>query len=279
MPHQPSHPTPVARTLPAVLALFCAGCAQTGLSLSADPGAAAVHETASLAAPLKAFREPARAISGEPAAAVKGAVADAIAEARTLRLAGKRRDALAVLDAAAEREPKDQLLAKERGLLALETGKVQQAEALLRKALDPEAPDWRLHSALGAALASQGRQADAQIQLGKALEIAPEHPSVLNNLALSYALDGKHAEAERLLKRVAQTADAEPKAKANLALILGLNGKIGEARKIAGAALPPETARANVGYLESLAAREARAHVSRAEPGQTAGIASTRSPD
>lgn len=253
----------------ALAAVLLAGCAPNGLDLALLGEAAPPQETASLAA------APA---SAAPAAQLPSDTAPphpAIAEARKLRLAGDKLKALAVLDAAGQKEPKNIALTKERGLVALDVGKVKQAETLLRKAFDPREPDWRLHSALGAALAAQGKQADAQIQFTKALEIAPDHPSVLNNLALSYALDGKHDEAERLLKRVAASKGAEPRAQQNLALILGLKGKVGEAKRIGESVLPPDALRTNLSYLEGLRPGGERAKVSRAEPAAEAAVASS----
>ena len=246
----------------AAAACLMAGCAQNGLDVAALGEVSAPVETGSLAAPPADRSATTSAAAADPGPG--GLDHPAIVEARKLRLAGDRIKALAVLDQAAQKDPKHTALMKERGLVALEVGKVKQAEALLRKAFDPKAPDWRLHSALGSALAAQGKQAEAQLQFAKALEIVPDHPSVLNNLALSYALDGKHEEAERLLKRVTAAKGSEPKAQQNLALILGLKGKVGEAKRISEAVLPPEAARVNVSYLQSLGAGGERARVSRA---------------
>lgn len=252
----------------AAAALAVAGCAQGGLNLGALPNGEPGLETGStsIAQSVSTPVEPAPGTSNATTAAPKPAVAKAIDDARKLRLAGDKLKALAALDAAAEKEPKDKLLMKERGLVALDAGKVQKAETLLRKAFDPADADWRLHSGLGSALAAQGKQSEAQLQFAKALEIAPDHPSVLNNLALSYALDGKHDEAERLLKRITKSKGVEPKAQQNLALLLGLKGKIGEAKQVAESVLTPDKARVNVSYLEGLNAGGERAKVSRADP-------------
>lgn len=255
------------------VAASLAGCAQGTLSLDALPSAEPNLETSSITSTPAANGQTATA-DRSPKRAPKSSVAAAIGEARKLRLTGDKPRALQSLDAAADKDPNDKDLMKERGLVALETGKVKQAETLLRKAFDANEPDWRLHSGLGAALAAQGKQAEAQLQFAKALEIVPDHPSVLNNLALSYALDGKHAEAEKLLKRVTAVKGAEPKAQQNLALLLGLKGNVGEAKKISESVLPPETARVNVGYLESLRAGGERATVSRADAQAEPAVAS-----
>ncbi len=247
-------------------ALALAGCAQANLTLGALSGSPPTVETGALAPVTGSDATHAAAPQTRGVAPPKPSVTQAIDDARKLRLAGDKLKALAVLDSAAEKEPKDKALMKERGLVSLDAGKVQKAEALLRKAFDPADADWRLHSGLGSALAAQGKQSEAQLQFAKALEIAPDHPSVLNNLALSYALDGKHDEAERLLKRITKTRGVEPQAQQNLALLLGLSGNVGEAKKVSEAVLTPDKVRVNVRYLESLSAGGERVKVSRADP-------------
>jgi Flp pilus assembly protein TadD len=175
--------------------------------------------------------------------------------------------AMAMLDRAAKKAPKNKALAKERGLLALEMGQLDKAEKLIKTAMQDETPDWRLYSALGSTLAAKGDQKNAQAQVAKALELAPEHPSILNNLALSYALQGRHKKAEDLLRQASKGNNARLQTKQNLALLLGLDGKISEARRISRAALPEDDAEVNIGFLESLKRRTAK--VSRAEPAAT----------
>ncbi|MEQ1713904.1 MAG: hypothetical protein ABL908_21255, partial [Hyphomicrobium sp.] len=72
---------------------------------------------------------------------------------------------------------------------------------------------------------------------------------------------------------------AEPKAQQNLALLLGLKGNVGEAKKISENVLPPETARVNVSYLESLRAGGERATVSRADAQSEPAVASAAAKD
>jgi Flp pilus assembly protein TadD len=231
--------------LASAAALVLAGCAQSALP---------ELETSALTAP---------ASSEPPATGTAGT--GVIEQARALRAKGEKAKALALLDAAARQAPNDKVLAKERGLLALELGHIATAEPLLKNAVDPAAPDWRVHSALGSAMAASGRPKEAQKQFSKALELAPDHPSVLNNLALAYALDGKHEEAERLLRQVAARSDAAPKAKQNLALLRDLKGK-GEPGRLAAANEPPAAREksslspaADSPGLEPVAAAQARA--------------------
>ena len=192
---------------------------------------------------------------------VSAPVAASIRKARDLRTAGKKAEALELLDKSAGAD-KDPALIGERGLLALELGQIDKSVALLARAQNPAKPDWRMQSAYGAALSAAGRQKEAQDQFSKALAAAPGQPSILNNLALSYALEGRKDEAENTLRQAAaQTGD--PQARQNLALVLGLNGKTGEASAITQSTLPPEKAKENLAYFEKLG----RTRVSEADGG------------
>jgi Flp pilus assembly protein TadD len=200
----------------------------------------------------------------EGGASLKPETLAAIRDARSVRDAGNKARALAMLDKTPDAD-KDHALLLERGLLSLELGQVERATELLKQAHDSQAPDWRQHSALGAALSAQGQQQAAQAELAKALALAPDNPAVLNNLALSYALDGKHTEAEKLLRTASTHASTGgPQARQNLALILGLRGNIAEARALSEGVLPPKQAKSNIAYLEQL--KSGGTQVSKAEP-------------
>lgn len=209
---------------------------------------------------------------------MKRATAAALAEARKLRDAGRKSEALARLDKAAAAVPGDKALDKERGLLALDVGQVKKSETLLRRALDPARPDWRVLSGLGAALSASGKQQDAQMQFAKALELAPDHPSILNNLALSYALDGKHEQAEKLLRRVAAQQAPTSISRQNLALLVGLKGNVDEARRVSESALPADAVRANISYLERLRNGQRVSRVETESPGETGTFRSASAP-
>jgi Flp pilus assembly protein TadD len=249
-------------------ALLCAACAGgtvpgplglTSQGSDAAPGALATGSLTKEDLPPLAAAAP--TLTAPPAdMEVTPAVASAIRKARSLRTAGKKGEALELLDKTAGAD-KDIALIGERGLLALELGKVDKAVDLLGRAQNPKKPDWRLQSAYGAALSAAGRQKEAQDQFNKALAAAPGQPSILNNLALSYALDGRAAEAEKTLRQ-ASASSSDPQARQNLALILGLNGKAGEARAITEATLPPDTAKDNLAYFD----RIGRTRVSAADP-------------
>ena len=123
-----------------------------------------------------------------------------LAEARTLRLAGRRDDALRLLNTAASAHPDNIAISQQRALLTLEVGDIDRAERLLRKVVAKSPGDWRLHSALGAALAAKGNHKAAVVAFGKALKLSPGQPAILNNLAMSHAMAGNLAKAESFYK-------------------------------------------------------------------------------
>ncbi|MBL8565730.1 MAG: tetratricopeptide repeat protein [Hyphomicrobiaceae bacterium] len=244
--------------VPLVLTLATAlgGCAGSGLDLPDLASAPAESTTASSGGAIETGSLPPVSAKSDPAttdtADAGASLPPAIAKAREQRAAGDKLAAMETLEAAGKAAPDDRMISRERGLLALELGRIGEARKLLMAADDAKAPDWRLKSALGSAHAASGDQKAAQREFQAALKLAPDHPSILNNLALSYALEGRHGEAERLLRRAATNRADGDRAKQNLALILGLNGNIDEARKLSEASLPKPVAAANVSYLERL---------------------------
>jgi len=265
-------------------ALSCAACATGPLEvtkLTSEPAgqtAQAQLETGSIQPMAAADR------AGEPAKSTGTAsghadpVASALARAHELRSSGRKKNALEVLNAAAETQPENRQLLVSRGLLALELGDLSKAAELLKKAEDDGEPDWRVLSGLGSTYAAMGKQAEAQSAFARALRLKPDHPSVLNNLALSYALDGKTSRAEAVLRQAANANGADARTRKNLALLLGLDGQQTEAEAIAATVMPAQTAKANVSYLEILRRTEHTAQTSKAQTSkaQTANAAAVR---
>lgn len=250
---------PVAVAIALAAAAMLGGCAGTDLELPllAESGADAAGSTAIETASL-----PPAATGSADTAKPAEALHPAIAKARELRAGGDKAGAMAVLDEAAGKAKSDKSIIRERGLMALELGRIADARRLLKQADDKKNPDWRIKSALGSAHAAAGDFKAATAAFDEAQKLAPNHPSILNNMALALALEGRHKEAEPLLRRAAAARTEGERAKQNLALILGLSGNIDEARKVSEAALPKPVAAANVSYLERL--RTSGVKVSRA---------------
>ncbi len=150
----------------------------------------------------------------------------AMAYVRVLKSAGKRNEALAVLDAASDANPAEMMIAVEQGLLALELGQSVKAEGALQKAAGGRDRDWRVLSGLGIAASSQGNQKAAQRHFAQALEVSPNNPAVLNNLAVSLILDRKVDQAEAVLRRAGKAGAPRQQVAQNLALIKALKSEM-----------------------------------------------------
>jgi Flp pilus assembly protein TadD len=198
----------------------------------------------------------------------------AIHYAQALRQSGQRAQAVAVLEQASLKSPKNMELLGAYGRALAEAGDYQQALDVLSRAHVPERPDWRILSAQGAVLDQMGRHADAQRYYETALKIVPDEPTVLSNLGLSYALSKDLPRADATLKRAARGDHVDPRVRQNLALVVGLQGRFAEAETIAGADLPPEEASANVAYLREMLAHQSDAQ--RSDPTRRASDNSRR---
>jgi Flp pilus assembly protein TadD len=246
-----------------VLAGALGGCAGTRLPQTTGALAAAARPASEAAIPanederrrvVEAWGERYQADPG-------GDLQVAIHYARALREAGQRAQAVAVLEQASLRNPKDMEVLGAYGRALADVGNFQQALDVLSRAHAPDRPDWRILSAQGAVLDQMGRHPDAQRYYETALKMVPDEPSVLSNLGLSYALSKQLPRAEATLKRAAAGQRVDPRVRQNLALVVGLQGRFAEAETIARADLPAEEASANVAYLREMLARQSDAQV------------------
>jgi Flp pilus assembly protein TadD len=176
--------------------------------------------------------------------------------AQALRATGQRAQAVAVLQQASLRNPRDMQLLGEYGRALADAGDYTQALAVLDHAQTPDNPDWRILNVQGAVLDQMGRHQEAQQHYSSALKIVPNEPSILSNLGLSYALSRNLPMAEKTLRLAAAQPKASPKVRQNLALVIGLQGRFKEAERIASADLPPDQAAANVAYLRTVLAQQ-----------------------
>ena len=124
----------------------------------------------------------------------------AIALRQALRATGQRAQAVAVLEQASMRNPKDMEVLGAYGRALADVGNYEQALDVLGRAHTPDRPDWHILSAQGAVLDQMGRHEDAQRYYRAALKIVPDEPSVLSNLGLSYALSKDLPRAEAMLR-------------------------------------------------------------------------------
>lgn len=178
---------------------------------------------------------------------------NALNYARNLKAMGQKKQALSVLQHAANFESGNKEIAGEYGRLALDLEQVSVAERLLQVADDPAKPDWRVISARGTVFAKKGQYSAAIPFYKRALDISPDEPSVMNNLALAHMMNGDAKHAESLLRKVtAKNGPHARKARQNLALALGIQGRYKESASIGSSVLPSSHASANADYLKKI---------------------------
>jgi Flp pilus assembly protein TadD len=180
----------------------------------------------------------------------------AIAYAQSLRRSEQQSQAVAVLEQATIKNPKNMTLLGEYGRALADAGRLQQALDVLSRSHTPDRPDWRVLNAQGAIHDQLGNYKEARRFYQTALKIAPEEPAVLSNLGLSYILSKDLKQAESTLRRASASPRADKRVRQNLALSLALQGKFDEAEKIAAGDLPPEEASANIAALRDMIKRQ-----------------------
>lgn len=179
---------------------------------------------------------------GERFQANPGDAAVAIQYGNTLKALDQNAQAVAVLQQAAIRNPRDLSALAAYGKALAAAGRLKEAAGVLARAHHPDHPDWRILSVQGAVADQLGDFATAQRYYEAALRIVPGEPSVLSNQGLSFALAKRLPEAERILVQAAQSPRADARVRQNLALVLGLEGKFAEAEGVLRRDLPPEAA-------------------------------------
>jgi Flp pilus assembly protein TadD len=181
---------------------------------------------------------------GDPAAAA--------AYSRALRAIGQNSQAVAVLQQAAIRNPKNQALLGEYGKALADAGRLKESAEVLARAHTPERPDWRILSVQGAVADQMGDHEGAQRYYEAALRIAPGEPSILSNQGLSFALAKRLPEAESVLRQAATSPGADARVRQNLALVLGLQGKLPEAEEVLKRDLAPAEAAAGLASIRGM---------------------------
>jgi Flp pilus assembly protein TadD len=245
-----------------LLALGLAGCKTTQSDAPATSAMAAVpRNEADARDAAAAWGERHRANPADPVAAIN--------YAQALRASGQRSQAVAVLEQAALKNPKNMEVLGAYGRALADAGNYQQALDVLNQAHTPDRPNWRMLNVQGAVLDQMGRHEEARGYYAAALKIVPDEPSVLSNLGLSYALSKDLVRAEMTLRRAASRSGAEPRVRQNLALVVGLQRRFAEAESIARADLPPDLAAANVAYLRQMLAQQNQLQVPVAKPSKT----------
>jgi Flp pilus assembly protein TadD len=185
-----------------------------------------------------------------------GEKAASIDYARALRSLTRYGEAVAVMQTAAVRAPKDEEVLGEYGKALADAGELAQAKDVLTRADTPDAPKWDVLSAQGSIADRMGDPEAAMQFYREALKIAPDEPGVLTNMGLSLALARRLPEAERALRQAAASPRANATMRGDLALVLALEGKYAEAERIGETDLSPEAARSNVEAIRRMIARD-----------------------
>ena len=183
-----------------------------------------------------------------------GEKAASIAYARALRALTRYSEAVAVIQTAAIKAPKDFDVLGEYGKALADAGELGQAKDVLTRAYTPDNPRWDVMSVQGVVADRLGDHVGAMQFYRDALKIAPGEPSVLTNMGLSLALAKQLPEAEQALRQAVASPKADARMRGDLALVLALEGKFGEAEKVGLADLSPEAARANVEAIRQMIA-------------------------
>jgi len=175
--------------------------------------------------------------------------------ARALRALTRYNEAVAVIQTAAIKSPKDFDVLGEYGKALADAGQLAQAKDVLTRAYTPDAPRWDVMSVQGTVADRLGDHASAMQFYRDALKIAPGEPGVLANMGLSLALAKQLAEAEQALRQAVASPKADARMRGDLALVLALEGKFGEAERVGLTDLSPEAAHANVEAIRQMIAQ------------------------
>ncbi len=232
--------------LAAATAALC-GCQNFGDVTSSIPAApAAVAGDAELRAYAETCQRRYEANPGEKSASID--------YARALRALTRYREAVAVMQTAAVKSPKDEAVLGEYGKALADAGELSQAKDVLTRAYTPDNPKWDVMSVQGAVADQMGDHAAAMQFYRGALKIAPGEPGVLTNIGLSLALARQLPEAEHALREAVASPKADARMRGDLALVLALEGKFAEAERVSQTDLPSEAARSNVEAIRRMLA-------------------------
>jgi Flp pilus assembly protein TadD len=175
--------------------------------------------------------------------------------ARALRALTRYSEAVAVVQTAAIKAPKDFDVLGEYGKALADAGQLAQAKDVLSHAYTPDNPRWDVMSVQGVVADRLGDHAAAMQFYRDALKIAPGEPSVLTNMGLSLALAKHLPEAEEALRQAVASPKADARIRGDPALVLALEGKFADAETVGRIDLSPDAARANVEAIRQMIAQ------------------------
>jgi Flp pilus assembly protein TadD len=172
-----------------------------------------------------------------------------------LRALTRYSEAVAVIQTAAVKSPRDFDVLGEYGKALADAGQLAQAKDVLSRAYTPDNPRWDVMSVQGTVADRLGDHASAMQFYRDALKISLGEPGVLTNMGLSLALAKQLPEAERAPRQAVANPKADARMRGDLALVLALEGKFGEAEQVGLTDLSPEAARGNVDAIREMIAQ------------------------
>lgn len=247
-PRLPIRRAPIACA--ALLALLAAGCQSRSPETTGSIGSLSLPGLGSATSRDRLTRREVDAL-GEKYASDQNDLGLAMRYAQALRATDQKPQAVAVLQQAALRNPKNATVLAAYGKSLADVGRFPEAAEVLQNAHTPARPDWRVLSAQGAVADQLGDHARAQSFYVAALKIQPDDPTILSNLGLSYALARQLDQAEATLRQAAAQPRADARVRQNLSLVLGLKGKFAEAESVSRQDLSAEEAAANTTALRA----------------------------
>lgn len=155
---------------------------------------------------------------------------------------------------AQERQPNDAAIRLELARVQIGAGKPLAALANLDVAIARAPRDLQVITARGIALDRLSRHQEAQATYRQGLALDPTNFALLSNLALSYGLAGAPSEGILILRELVRDSEATATTRGNLALLYGLAGRDRDAAATLAGDLPPAQIRQNVAYYAELRA-------------------------
>ncbi len=155
-----------------------------------------------------------------------------LAEVDILNTAGRYTDAMSVVSAALEKQPKQVDLLYARSLVAEKMGDMKMAEADLRILLEVEPQNGHALNALGYMLSNHStRYEEALGYIEQALKLLPDEPAVIDSMGwINYRLGNLDLAEQHLRRAYALNKDAE--IASHLAEVLWAQGKKEETRSL-----------------------------------------------
>ncbi len=152
------------------------------------------------------------------------------------------------------RKPRDPDILLELARTQLAAGKPQAALANLETAQGRAPRNLAIVTAHGIALDRLSRHAEAQVVYRDGLARSPTDFALLSNLGLSLGLSGNTDEGIRILSELTRDPKANARTRGNLAMVYGLAGREREASAMLAADIPPQQVQSNVAYYREMRA-------------------------